>query len=110
MQPEIETQPVDDSFPVVSNKVPQEMLNGLLFIASDSLDDDNYNLDGLHTYAAGAKNNANIFSQSQMLKAHDKEQFVSAQAGEINRLFWLSPLKLLTSQSKSLEFHLVLLS
>jgi hypothetical protein len=61
-------------------------LNGLLFAASDSLADDTYNLDGLHACAAGAKNNADILSQSQMLKADDKDDFVSAQAGEIDGL------------------------
>jgi hypothetical protein len=63
------------------------MLNGLLFAASDSRGNDNYNLDGLHACAAaGAKNNTNIFSQLQILKAHDKENFVSMQAGETNGL------------------------
>jgi hypothetical protein len=56
--PEIETAPVADCFPSIFNDPKQ--LNGLLFAASDSLDDDTYNLDGLHACATGAKNNADI--------------------------------------------------
>jgi hypothetical protein len=74
MSPEIESQHVDDGFPAIFNDL--KILNGLLFAASCSLNDDTYNIDGLHVCTADAKNNAAILSQSQMLKAHNKNNLL----------------------------------
>ena len=37
-------------------------------------------------FAAGAKNNPDVLTQGQMLKADDSEQFIASQPNEINGL------------------------
>jgi hypothetical protein len=45
-----------------------------------------FDIADLHAYAAGSKSNLGTLSQSQMLKAHDCDDFVHSQISEIKGL------------------------
>ena len=48
--------------------------------------DGSFNIDNPITFATGAKNNPDILSQGQMLKAIDREKFIASQLPEIQGL------------------------
>ena len=48
--------------------------------------DGSFNIDNPIAFAAGAKNNPDILSQGQMLKATDREKFIASQLPEIQGL------------------------